>query len=321
MIQWAAPAWLLLLPVVLLLPWRGRQLALPWPDLTRSQSPATLRSALAFLVPLTLSLGMAMLVVALARPQEVEIERIVEHEGIDIMLVLDTSGSMEAEDYSLGGTSANRLEVAKAVVADFVEGRPNDRIGLVVFGEEAFTQVPLTMDHDALVSILSQVQLGVAGGRATAVGDAIAVAGARLKDLDAPTKLMILLTDGSNNAGQVAPVEAAEAARTLGIKIYTVGIGARGGGGLIGMFGRRGSELDEATLQAIARITEARYFLAENTQALREVYATIDQMETSTAEVEERIHAEERFHGWLLAGLALLGLHLLLGETWLRRLP
>lgn len=320
MIQWAAPAWLLLLPLVLWLPWRGRQLALSWPDLARSQTRASLRSTFGGLPPLCLALGMALLLVALARPQEVEVERIVEHEGIDIMLVLDTSGSMEAQDYSLGGRAVDRLEVAKAVVADFVQGRPNDRIGLVVFGEEAFTQVPLTMDHDALVSILSQVQLGVAGGRATAVGDAVAVAGARLKDLEAPTRLMILLTDGSNNAGQVAPLEAAEAARTLGIKVYTVGIGARGGGAM-GLFGRRGSELDEATLQAIARITDSRYFLAESTQALREVYATIDQMETSTAEVEERLHIEERFHGWLLAGLALLGLHLLLGETWLRRLP
>lgn len=320
MMEWAAPWWLVLLPLVLWLPWRGGQPGLRWPDLRGVSGAPSLRLALAPLVPLSLALGMAALLVGLARPQEIEVTRYVEHEGIDIMLVLDTSGSMEAQDYSLGGRNVNRLEVAKAVIADFVQGRPNDRIGLVVFGEEAFTQVPLTMDHDALVGILSQVQLGVAGGRATAVGDAIAVAGARLKDLDAPTRLMILLTDGANNAGSVAPLEAAQAAKSLGIKVYTVGIGAQGGGRM-GIFGRRGADLDEATLKAIASTTDARYFLAENTQALREVYETIDRLETSKAEVEEEIHAEERFAPWIVAGLALLVAHLLLGETVLRRLP
>lgn len=321
MIEWAHPWWLLALLPALLLPWRGGGPPLSWPSLAALDRPRSLRLLLAPLPRLLGSAGLALLVLALARPQLVDRQRIVESEGIDIMLVLDTSGSMDAEDYTLSGRGVSRLRVAKEVIADFVDGRPADRIGLVVFGEEAFTQVPLTLDHDALVSILSQVELGVAGRRATAIGDAIAVAGARLKDLDAPTRVMILLTDGSNNAGQVPPLEAAEAARALGIKVYTVGIGAVGGGGLRGILGGRGGELDEATLRAIARVSQAAYFKADSTQALREVYATIDAMEKSTAEVTEHVDTEERYHGWLMGGLALLLVQLLLGETWLRRLP
>lgn len=322
MIEWANPWALLLLPLALWLPWRGGGPRLPWPSVAALQARGGPRLWLAPLPPLLGAAGLCLLVAALARPQLVNRERIVEHEGIDIMLVLDTSGSMDAEDYTLSGRGVTRLRVAKEVIADFAAGRPDDRIGLVVFGEEAFTQVPLTLDKDALVSILSQVELGVAGRRATAIGDAMAVAGARLKDLDAPEKLMILLTDGSNNAGQVSPLEAAEALRALGVKVYTVGIGTvGGGGGLRGLFGGRGGDLDEDTLRAIATTTKAAYFRADSTQALREVYATIDQLEKSTAEVEEHVDTEERFHPWLAGDLLLLGLQLLLGETWLRRLP
>lgn len=324
MIEWASPWWLLLLPVALSLPWIGGGPRLGWSSVAALRGGNSLRRLLAPLPRLLGGVGLSLLVVALARPQLVDRERVVESEGIDIMLVLDTSGSMDAEDYTLSGRGVSRLRVAKEVIADFVVDRPDDRIGLVVFGEEAFTQVPLTLDHDALVLILAQVKLGVAGRRATAIGDAMAVAGSRLKDLDAPTKLMILLTDGSNNAGQVPPLEAAEAARALGIKVYTVGIGSAGGsqsGGLMGLLGSRGSDLDEDTLRAIAIATDAQYFRADSTQALREVYETIDQLEKTTAEAKEFVNTEERYHRWLLAGLALLLGQLLLGETWLRRLP
>lgn len=322
MIEWASPWWLLAVLPAILLPFMGRGPRLRHASTALVTGGASLRLLLSWL-PRTLgALGLCLLAVALARPQLVDRERVVDQEGIDIMLVLDTSGSMEAEDYSLDGRSASRLAVAKEVIADFVDGRPNDRIGLVVFGEEAYTQVPLTLDHDSLVSILRSVHLGSAGRRATAVGDAMAVAGNRLKDLQAPTKLMILLTDGRSNAGVVPPLEGAEAARALGIKVYTVGIGSTGRSrGLFGLLGRSGGELDERTLQAIARITEAQYFRAESTQALRQVYETIDQLETSTAEVTEFVHTEERYHGWLIGGLVLLLAQLLLGESWLRRLP
>ncbi len=321
MIEWASPLWLLAILPALLLPLRGRGPRLRHAAVAGIAGGRSLRTAVAWLPRVLGSLGLVLFAVALARPQLVDRERVVQSDGIDIMLVLDTSGSMEAEDYSLGGRSASRLRVAKEVIADFVEGRPDDRIGLVVFGEEAFTQVPLTLDHDALVDILRQVHLGVAGRRATAVGDAMAVAGRRLKDLDAPSRVMILLTDGRNNAGAVPPLEAAEAARALGIKVYTVGIGsARGRGGLRAML-TGGGDLDESTLQAIARATDGRYFRADDTEALRAVYDTIDELERSTAEAKEYVHTEERYHGWLAGGLLLLLLQLLLGETWLRRLP
>jgi Ca-activated chloride channel homolog len=323
MLEWANPWWFLALPVALLAPWLARSPRMAVASLALLRPKLSLRILVAWVPKALASLGLICLVFAMARPQEVNRKIIVEHEGIDILLVLDTSGSMEADDYKINGRSVSRLEAAKEVIARFVDGRPNDRIGLVVFGEEAFTQVPLTTDHDALVSFLQQIQLGMAGKRATAIGDAVAVASKRLKDLDAPSKIVILLTDGQNNAGQVQPTQAAEAARALDIKVYTIGVGSTGGGGGIlgGLFGSRNSELDEATLKQIAKTTQARYFRASDTKALEEVYVTIDKLETSTAEVEELIRREERFGPWAIAGLLFLLLHGLLGETVLRRLP
>ena len=165
MIEWASPWWLLAILPALVLPWWGRGPRLRHASVSTIAGGRSLRTALAWLPRALGSAALVLICVALARPQLVDRERIVDSEGIDIMLVLDTSGSMEAEDYTLNGRSASRLRVAKEVIADFVDGRPNDRIGLVVFGEEAFTQVPLTLDHDALVDILRQVVLGAAGRR------------------------------------------------------------------------------------------------------------------------------------------------------------
>ena len=247
MLEWATPLWFLALPVALLAPWLVRGPRVRMASLRAMRVPATPRWMLAWLPQAAASLGLVLLTVGLARPQLVDRERVVESEGIDILLVLDTSGSMEAEDFHLGSRAANRLEVAKEVVARFVDGRTDDRVGLVVFGEEAFTQVPLTLDHDALVDFLRQVQIGMAGARQTAIGDAIAVGGRRLKELDAESRVMILLTDGRSNAGSVEPLEAAEAAKALGIRIYTIGVGSKDGG-ILGIFGgRRRGELDEAT--------------------------------------------------------------------------
>ena len=321
--EFGAPWVLLLLVPALVLPWLQRSPRLAYSSLGSLKDGVSLRLLLAPLPTLLQMLGLVCLVVALARPWKVDRERVVEREGIDILLVLDTSGSMEATDYTINGREATRLAAAKEVIARFVEGRPDDRIGLVVFGEEAFTQVPLTSDQRAMGLFLTQVDIGMAGQRATAIGDAIAVAGKRLKDLDAPSKVAILLTDGRSNAGQVDPLIAAEAARALGIKIYTIGIGGTGGGGgLLGMLGGgRSSDLDEATLKAIAETTEARYFRADDTKTLEKVYATIDELEKSTAEVSEFVHQEERYAPWLMAGLVMLVLQQLLGQTWLRRLP
>ncbi len=322
MLELHSPAWLFAAPLCLapLLRGRGR---VPVASLAALPARQTLRLLLAPLPELLLSLSLALMLVALARPQAVERERQQEKLGVDILLVLDTSGSMEAEDFKLKGREVNRLEAAKDVIERFAEGRPDDRIGIVVFGEEAFTQLPLTADHRSLPAFLRQIQIGMAGERGTAVGDAIAVASQRLRALEAPERVAILLTDGRSNAGQLAPIQAAEAAATHGIRIYTIGVGGGGGGrrGLLGFFGGGGGDLDEASLKAIAERTGAQYFRADDTEALREVYATIDKLEKSPAEVEEVVHAEERFHPWALGALGALLTSLALSETVLRRLP
>jgi Ca-activated chloride channel family protein len=322
MIEWASPWWFLALPVALAAPWLSARPAVAFSALSLLAPRRTLRLALAGLPGLLSSIGLALLVVALARPQLVDRERVIETEGLDIFLVLDTSGSMEIEDYTLSGSRASRLAVAREVIADFVEGRPDDRVGLVVFGEEALAAMPLTLDHSGMAAYVRQIPIGMAGRRATVVGDAIAIAAQNLVELEAESRLMILVTDGRSNAGQVDPLDAAAAAAALGIRIYTVGIGAEGEqGGLFGMFASRGSDLDEESLSRIAELTGGKYFRAETSRALRQVYDTIDALEKTTAESVVYVHTEERFTPWLLGGVCLLLLSTLLGETWLRRLP
>ena len=242
-----------------------------------------------------------------------------ESEGLDILLAVDTSGSMREEDFTRNGIPANRLQIAKGVIADFVQGRPHDRIGVVVFGEEAFTQVPLTLDHRTLVESLRTVEIGHAGSRGTAIGSAIAVSAKRLKDLDAPERVIILLTDGQNNAGRVSPMQAAEAAAALGIKLYAIGVGQRGGGGLSLFTGQDG--IDERGLTAVAELTGGKYFRATDTRSLEKIYATIDQLQPSPAVVRDLVEHQERFRMFLLPGLFLLGVQFLLAQTWLRRGP
>ena len=323
MIEWQHPwflAGLLLLPVLVWWRHQGRSL-FRFSSLSLLQRGRSLRILLAPVPEGLLLLGLGALLVAMARPQLTHRETVVESEGIDIMLVLDVSGSMESPDYRVGGRRASRLAVAKAVMARFIEGRQYDRVGLVVFGEEAFTQVPLTLDHDALVTFLREVDIGMAGKRSTAIGDALAVASNRLKDLQAPSKVVILLTDGRNNAGRLEPEQAAEAAATFGITIYTIGVGSNEGG-LRGFFGAAsGGDLDEQLLRQVAAATDGYYFRAQDTETLEQVYATIDEMEKSTAEVTEFVRREERYRPWLLLGLSLVVVHILLSTTWLRRLP
>ena len=217
---------------------------------------------------------------------------------------------MKETDLAVGIRAWDRLSVAKQVIEEFVEERPHDRIGLVVFGEEAFTQVPLTLDHDALLDVLEYVRIGVAGPGATAIGQAIAVSGRRMNQVEAPSRIVILLTDGRNNAGRIAPVEAAEAAAALDIKVYTIGVGARGAQGL-----------DEQTLVQVAEATGGRYFRADSKNALEEIFGLIDRMETSPAEVTEYSQHIELYRRYAIPGFALLLLQFLLGQTWLRRGP
>ncbi len=321
MIEWATPWAFVLLPLALALPLQGRltgvaRLRLPGPDVL--EAGWTARRAMAWL-PLALRvLGLVLVIVALARPRVSHRSTVVESDGLDIMLAIDTSGSMRNQDFRIAGRPVTRLEVAKGVIADFVEARPYDRIGVAVFGEQAFTHVPLTLDHGTLADVLQTVQIGIAGENRTAVGSAIAVAAKRLKDLDAPSKLVILLTDGQSNAGRLSPLEAAELAATLGIKVYTIGVGqeTRRAFGM-GM----GDGPDERTLTAVAEATGARYFRATSTTALKDVYAAIDELEPSPAEVEELVQHEELYRAWLGPGALCLLLSSLLGATWLRRWP
>lgn len=322
---WGAAAWLLLLVPVVLLPAQAaltgtNRLAVA--DASRHRQRLTLRLLFAFVPGALLIIALGALVVALARPMEVERRIDRSAEGLDILLVVDTSCSMDATDLVAGGQRVTRLEVAKGVMAEFIEGRPNDRIGVVVFGEEAFTHVPLTLDHQSLLDVLKQVQIGVAGGRGTAIGTAIAVGARRLKQVDSPERVMILLTDGENNAGRYTPLEAADAAAAVGVRVYTVGVTGGGRGGGFGrIFRGGGDEIDERMMRAVADRTGGAFFRATSAEALAKVYRTIDELERSPAEVFEDIDEHEWYRYALLPGLLALGLQLLLGSTLLRRFP
>ncbi len=323
MIDWAFPWAFLLLPFVFALPFQpmvtgSLKLSIPGPNTV--DAGWTARRALAWLPRALQVLGLTLIVLALAGPRRSNDRTVIRSDGLDIMLAVDTSGSMRAEDFSIQGRNVDRLTVAKGVIAEFVDKRPFDRIGVVVFGEEAFTHVPLTLDHDTLRRVLDAVQIGVAGENRTAIGQAIAVASKRLKELTAPSKVLILLTDGQSNAGRFSPIEAAELARDVGVKIYTIGVGSTGGTGFFAAM-RGGDGVDEKTLTAVAESTGGKYFRATNTASLRKIYETIDELEPSPAEVEQIVQHTELFR-WLLApGLLLVALQVLLSATWLRRSP
>jgi Ca-activated chloride channel family protein len=328
-ITFANPWALALAPLVLLLPlqprWTGvARLEVPGPGVLRPPNRWRLRTALRHLPRALQMAGLLALLVALARPQRTWKDTRVTSEGLDIMLAIDTSQSMSERDFVVRGEAVDRLSVAKGVIAQFVEERPHDRVGVVLFGEEAFTHVPLTLDHTTLQAVLADVQLGVAGGGSTAVGTAIAVASKRMKDLDAPSRVVILVTDGRSNAGRFTPEQAAQLAADLGIKVYTIGVGGGAGAGLGGMFRQMlgGSDgVDEPTLRAVAERTGAKFFRAKDTSTLVDVYREIDELEPSPAEVEEIAHHDELFARALMPAALLLALAQALSATWLRRAP
>ncbi len=266
----------------------------------------------------------ALVVVGLARPQAGRGTESVLSEGIDIILVLDVSGSMRAEDFK----PDNRLAVAKSVVANFIEGRISDRIGMVVFASEAYTQCPLTLDYDVLLELLDSVELGMIDEQSTAIGLALATAANRLRESEAASKIVVLLTDGRNNAGQIDPVTAAQAAAALGIKVYTVAVGTTEGGPIPvddPVWGHRyvtvPTDIDEDVLGEIARITGGRYFRAKTEGMLADVYATIDELEKTKVEVKHFTSYTELGPRFAIAALVVALLDLLLGATVLRRIP
>lgn len=329
--QFASPwfLWLLLLvPLVAARPlWGGERpagLRYGAVNLVTANSRSWRLALRPFLPPLRW-LALCLLIVALARPQNVEGRQIIRGEGVDIALALDISGSMASLDFE----PQNRLEAAKQVIEDFIQERPYDRIGLVVFAREAFTQSPLTVDHAVLTRLLGDIQLGHELGLddGTAIGLGLANAANMLKDSAAASKVVILLTDGVNNAGQIDPITAAEAARALGIRVYTIGAGRPGQVPIPqpGLFGTQivyqESVIDEAALQRIAELTGGRFFRAEDTDGLRQIYDEINQLEKS--EVEIRVYNQyQELAGWLLLpALALLLVEMVLRQTVFRKLP
>ena len=285
-------------------------------------TPRGMRIYASILPPLLRMGAIGLCILALARPQIQETTQERYAEGVDIILVLDTSTSMRAEDFK-----PNRFEAAREVASEFIEGRMSDRIGLIVFAAKAFTQAPLTLDYPFLQSMLAEVDVGIIQD-GTAIGTALATAVNRLKDTVAKSKVIILLTDGQNNRGEIDPVTASEVAATLGVRIYAVGVGAYGEApfAVDRPFGGRQRqmvpvEIDEGMLRSIAAKTGGQYFRAVNEQALREIYSQIGELEKT--QIETRIYTdyEERYVRYLLPGLLLILIELLLTTTFLRRFP
>jgi Ca-activated chloride channel family protein len=339
--QFAEPAWLLLLALLPLLFWlqgkAGRNAAIRFPStlLTAQvaafvrQRPGRWRHALRWL-------AFAFLVLALARPQTGEELTSTRSSGIDIVIAVDLSTSMWAHDFEVNGVPRDRLTIVRSVISEFIESRPNDRLGLIAFAAEPYLVSPLTLNHDWLQRRLEDLRIGeIEDG--TAIGSAIGAATNRLRDIPAESRSIILVTDGANNRGQLEPLPAAEAAAAYGIKIYSIGVGEPGMVPFPARLGPDGnpvrdnngriflrqarSDIDLETLQQVAEETRGRYFHATDSEGLREIYAEIDRMETREVELEVRRLYTEVFAIPLLLGLAVLATDLILKQTRFRRLP
>ena len=266
-------------------------------------------------------MAIALVIIVISRPQSIDSWEETETQGIDIVMALDVSGSMLSQDLQ-----PDRLQAAKKVAAEFVTDRKNDNIGLVVFAGESFTQCPLTTDHKVLLNLLNEIEFGIIED-GTAIGLGLATSVNRLMSSESDSKVVILLTDGTNNRGQVAPLTAADLARSYGIRVYTVGVGTTGMAPtpVQTPFGVRMQNLpvdiDEKTLTEIAAMTGGQYFRAQDTEGLRQVYEEIDEMEKYLISVQNVTQRQEMFLPFALAALALILLELLLRRTWLRSIP
>ncbi len=332
MIRFLQPEWfwlLALLPLVML--WRGRVgpiAAIEYSDVGLARDVArSSRSRVGRWVWLLPIVAGILMIAGLARPQRAHSRTEVTVNGIDIVLGLDVSGSMQALDFSIDHQRINRIEVVKSVVSKFIEERPNDRIGLIAFAGAPFLVSPITLDHDWLQQNLERVSIG-SGDDGTAIGSAIAACVNRLRVTPAKSKVVILLTDGVNNTGKIAPLAAAEAAKSMGVKIYTIGVGARGKAP-IPVKDEAGRlhlimaevDVDEKTLQAIADETGGKFYRATDTDSLQKIYEQINGFEKSAQTVQRFEHVEELYPWALIPSLAILGLSSLLQQTRLRRLP
>jgi Ca-activated chloride channel family protein len=332
MIQFAYPhlLWLLaLLPLLAI--WLGKRGAVAAvryssADIARQVARET-RSRVGRWTHTLLLAALAFLIIGAARPQLGRSSTTVEASGVDMILTMDCSGSMEALDFKLEGERANRLDVVKSVVSKFIDARPNDRIGLVGFAGAPYLVSPLTLDHDWLQQNLERVQIGTVED-GTAIGSALATSVNRLRDQPAKSKIVVLLTDGQNNAGSVIPETAAQAAKALGVKVYTIGAGVRGEAPVpvTDAFGNKRLamakvDVDEDTLRKIADETGGKFFRATDTDSLTRIYDEIDRMEKTTHQLKKFEHHSELFAFAVVPALALLGAGLGLEQTRFRRLP
>lgn len=268
--------------------------------------------------------ALVLLVIALARPQKTLAGEEILTEGVDIMIALDTSGSMDARDFK----PRNRLTVAKSVVTDFINGRASDRIGLVVFSAKAITRCPLTVDYEVLGQLVDTTELGMLPD-GTAIGNALATSVSRLRQSKARSRVIILVTDGVNNTGEIDPLTAADMARALGLKVYTVGVGRKGTAPFPAINPYTGQKtlmdmevkIDEEVLRQISGRTGGQYFRATDPEALRAIFRQIDTLEKSKVELRRWADYQELYGPYLQAGLLVLTLWLLLAQTLLRRLP
>lgn len=324
--RFASPLYLLLLVPLAALAWlelRKRTGAVRFPDASYFMAhPGTGRIWKHLVLALNLT-GLAFMILALARPQQGRVFQETEGRGVDIMLCLDVSGTMQAEDFS----PKNRLHVAKERAKEFVARRTGDRIGLVVFSAHALTQCPLTADKSIVNQLIDRVDFGMMED-GTALGMGLAAAVGRLKDSRSKDRVVILLTDGRNNAGEMDPASAAKLAQACGVKVYSIGVGSRGPVPMPvrdPFFGRRyvqvELDLDTRTLKEIARTTGGEFFLAGDAEGLKLIYEEIDRMEPVTYKVREHTVYHEKAKAFMLPALALLALGWLLSAVLLRRLP
>jgi Ca-activated chloride channel family protein len=320
--------WLLLLvPLLAWDAWRRegkRRASIRFPSLAGlSRLPPSWSQRLRPLLLVLRLAAVALLILALARPQSSESLDQIHSQGIDIALVLDVSTSMKTLDFK----PRNRLTVAKQVLESFVEGRKHDRIGLIVFAGRSFTQCPPTLDYDVLIGLLRQVDFGRTED-GTAIGTALLNGVNRLRSAGGKSKVLILLTDGANNAGEISPVTAARAAKALGVKIYAVGVGKDGEQPIEvddPVFGKRivnvPTEIDEPMLREIASTTGGKYFRAQNPKALQSIYGEIDRLEKTEIKTSSHTRYSELFMNLALAALALIVLEVMLAQTLFRRAP
>jgi Ca-activated chloride channel family protein len=273
-------------------------------------------------------LALALMIIALSQPRLTKSETKVTASGVDIVVALDLSGSMISEDFEVPGGRVNRFNMAREVLKGFIDKRPNDRIGLVVFATQAYISTPLTLDHDFLLKNIERLQIGVIDENRTAIGSGLSTAVNRLREVKSKSKITILMTDGQNNSGKINPLTAAEAAQALHVKVYTIGVGKRGMAPMPVYYGGRRMgeqmqpvDIDEDTLKKIADMTGGKYYRADNTERFQAIYSEIDKLEKTEKDVKKYSHHRELF-AWLISpGLGLVLLEMLLRHTVMRRLP